>query len=314
MTGRVLSLGSVNVDFQVRIERWPEPGETLLGRDFIRIGGGKAANVAWLAQRLGADAALFAHVGDDDLAPHALRPLEDSGVRLEHVRRVAGQRTAVSMIMTRADGDKSIVLAPNANESWTEEDADDVARRVSQAPMGAVLVADLEVPAFVVRRAAEAAQARRLRVVLDPSPASRVDDALLACASYATPNLSEAAQLVGSGGLHGVDDAKKAAVALCRRGLEAALIKLGPLGFVVADGEGVDHFEGIPVEAVDTTGAGDAFAAALAVGLVEERPLRTAACFAHAASTLAVTGWGSRPAYPDRGQVERLLARMRRAT
>src|SRR5437763_1516636 len=117
--GVVLSLGSVNVDFQVRTDRWPGPGETLLGREFVMVGGGKAANVAVLARRLGWDARLIARVGDDLLADHALRPLQEGGVDLQAVQRVRGQATGVALIDVRPDGEKASVLAANANDAWT---------------------------------------------------------------------------------------------------------------------------------------------------------------------------------------------------
>ncbi len=143
----LLAVGSINMDVQVRTDRWPDEGETLLARDFLMTGGGKAANVAFLARRPGRSARLFGHVGHDVLADEALRSLEDAGVDLGGVRRVEGSATALSMIVVRPDGEKTIILAPNAN------DADGVAEAIGSAPAGSVLVVDLEVPEDVVRRA-----------------------------------------------------------------------------------------------------------------------------------------------------------------
>lgn len=197
----LLAVGSINMDVQVRTDRWPDPGETLLARDFLMTGGGKAANVAFLARRLGRPARLFGHVGDDVLADQALRSLERAGVDLAGVTRVEGVATALSMIVVRPDGEKAIILAPNANDAWNDDDADAVAAAIGNAPQGSVLVVDLEVPEDVVRRAVEAARraAREhgFRVVLDPSPADRMPDDLYALVDVITPNPSEARTLTG---------------------------------------------------------------------------------------------------------------------
>ena len=306
--GRLLSLGSVNVDFQVRVDRWPGPGETLTGEDFIRIGGGKAFNRAWLGKRFGVDSELLARLGDDDLAEDALGPLREMGVGLDHTHQVVGCSTAVSMIFTRADGDKSIVLAPNANERWTDDDAEEVVAVVRRAPSGSVLSCDLEVPTEIVRAAVRTARDRDLRVVLDPSPSGRVDDELLRLATHVTPNAGEAGRILGRE-VEGLDDAEQAAHELRDRGVEVAIVKSGGEGCVVVDGEGAHRVEGLRRDVVDTTGAGDAFAAALSVALLDGETHVDAARFAMATAALAVTGWGSHTAYPTRDEVERAMRR-----
>lgn len=298
----IFSLGSINADFQVKVDRWPDPGETLLARDLVMIGGGKAANVAYFARRVGVPAVLIAHLGDDFLAGIALESLQRSDVDLSHVRRVDGATTGLSMISVRADGDKAILLASNANASWQERDAEEAVAVVRAAPEGSVLVADLEIPVFVVERAAAAARERGLNVVLDPSPAERMTQRLYELADVITPNRSEAKQLSGRPIENG-GDAEEAAAMLQQRSGGSVLLKLGG-DCVLADTEGLQRFRSIAVEAVDTTGAGDAFAAALAIGLLEGRRLREAALLAMAASSIAIQSYGSQPAYPDRAQLE----------
>jgi ribokinase len=149
----IIALGSVNIDLQVRADRWPSAGETLLAGDFLMTGGGKAANVAFLARRLGVPSLLLARTGDDLFADHALQPLADAGVDLTWTRRVPGQSTALSMIVVRDDGDKAIILAPNANEAWDAHDAAEIERCIRETPDGSVLVLDLEAPVHVVQRA-----------------------------------------------------------------------------------------------------------------------------------------------------------------
>ena len=305
----ILALGSVNVDFQVRVERRPELGETLLGRDFAELGGGKAANVAFLARRLGVGARLLARVGDDALAGRALAPLREIGVDLAHVSAVDCSATGVSMIAVPPDGKKTIILAPNANQSWTQEDAREIAGAVASAPAGSVLVADYEVADFVVAQAVEAAARRGLAVVLDPSPADRVADDVLSQIDVIVPNPSEAGHLTGIA----IEDERAAARAgrcLLERGVKAAAVKLPGGGCVLVQAGQLTHVPPVPVEITDTTGAGDAFAGALAVALLERRSLSEAACFANAASHLAVTGYGSQPAYPSRARLCQLFRRL----
>ena len=155
---QILSLGSVNVDFQVRADRWPELGETLLGQDFLMIGGGKGANVAFLARRLRVNARLLARVGEDALAEEALRPLREIGVDLGATKRVAQERTGIALVIVRPEGDKGIILSANANTAWEPTDAEEVATEIQDAPPGSVLVTDLEVPVSIVQRTLETAR------------------------------------------------------------------------------------------------------------------------------------------------------------
>jgi len=307
MQAQILSLGSVNVDFQVRADRWPEPGETLLGQGFLMIGGGKGANVAFLARRLGVNARLLARVGEDALVEEALRPLREVGVDLGATKRVAQERTGIALIIVRPEGDKGIILSANANAAWEPTDAEEVATAVQDAPPGSVLVADLEVPASIVQRALETARQQGLRTVLDPSPAGRLIPVLYPAVDYLTPNPAEATQLTGMP-VRSAEDAFRAGEVLLERGVGAALMKLGAGGCVVVSAGMREHLPAVPVRVVDQTGAGDAFAGALAVALLEGQQVNEAARFAVAAATLAVTRYGSQPSYPTRDELERWIA------
>lgn len=308
-SGLVLSLGSVNADFQVRVERRPQVSETLLGRDFKRLGGGKAANVAYLARRLGHEVRLFGHVGDDDLAWQALAPLRDIGVDLSGIKQVAGNTTGVAMVMVPPDGKKGIVLAANANEAWTNKDATGVVREINASPENSVLVLDCEVPVFVLERAAEAAGQRGFKTVLDPSPTDRVTDTLIAAADIMVPNASEAEQLTGMR-CNDVDSAVQIGMRLLERGAAAVCVKLPDGGCVLVEEERFAHVGAVPVDVVDTTGAGDAFAGALAVALAERRPCVDAVRFGVAATHLAVAGYGSQTALPVRAQIQQIFNRL----
>jgi ribokinase len=303
----LLALGSINVDFQVRADRWPEPGETMFTHDMLRAGGGKAANRAFLARRLGVPARLFGRIGDDDLAGDALRGLGTYGVDVTQVQAVPGCSTGVAMIIVRPDGDKTILLAPNANAVWRAGEADEVAAAVSAAPAGSVLTVDLEVPAEVVVAAVRAAHERGMLVVLDPSPAERMPDALYGLVDFITPNPGETRTLTGVS-VEAAADARRAGETLCERGVTTACVKLPDGGCVVVRGDLRETFDAPKTEVVDKTGAGDAFAGALGVALRDRQELQPAVRFAVAAASLAVTGYGSQAAYPDRGRLERFLA------
>lgn len=307
-TADIISLGSVNADFQVRIDRRPAESETLLGRDFVRLGGGKAANVALIARKLGREVRLLARVGEDDLAEQALGPLRRAGIDLAGVGRVDGCGTGVAMIMVPPDGKKGIVLAPNANEAWTDRDLPGLSRHIEAAAEGAVLVLDCEIPRFIAEAAVAAARQRGLTCVLDPSPAERAGGDLLALVDVVTPNPAEAETLTGIR-VTDAGSAARAAERILACGPSAVLAKLPDGGCVSLHGRRIVRVESAPGDVIDTTGAGDAFAGALAVALFEQRGIVEGARYAVAAARLAVGGYGSQPAYPDRDALEQALER-----
>jgi ribokinase len=272
-------------------------------RDFVLLGGGKAANVAYFARCVGVPAVLLARLGNDILAEVALENLGKSGVDLSHVCRVEGAATGVAMISVQSDGDKAIIMASNANTEWRESDASDAIAAVMAAPAGSLLVADLELPAFVIERSMQAARNRGFKTVLDPSPAERMMPQFYALADVLTPNLAEARQLTDQA-IASAGEAERAAAMLRQRGTHTVLVKLTRGDSVLCSADESRHLKSVPVKAVDTTGAGDAFAAALALGLMEGRSMRDATMLAMAASSIAVEIYGAQPAYPDRASLE----------
>lgn len=300
----IIALGSINVDFQMRIGRWPEPGETMIGHEFLMDGGGKGANVALLARKLGVPARLIARTGDDPLAPLALKRLRQAGVNLRFTGSVDQCSTGIACIMVQPDGDKGIFLASNANDRWDSSSEQAAEAAVRDAPDGSVLVADLEVPAAVVERSLRAARERGFTTVLDPSPAGRLRNDLLSLSDYLTPNSSEAETLTGVK-VTSPEAGFECGRALLERGVACVLAKLPGGGCAVISRE--ECFVLMPhekVEVQDATGAGDAFAGALAVGLLERRDLRHAARMAIETAGLAVTRYGSQVSYPERGDIE----------
>lgn len=302
----IVSIGSINADFQVRIERRPELSETLIGQNFLRASGGKAANVAFLATRLGMRALLIGRVGEDDLAEQALAPLRSAAVDLLGVTPAAGEATGVAMITVPPDGKKGIVLAANANQAWDDASVEEAMTVIRQTRPPSVLVADSEVPVNIVEAALEAAGRTGILRILDPSPADRVTDRMLRAADVAVPNPTEAETLTGIT-VDGEGAALKAGRELRRRGVGTALVKLPDGGCLVLGQAAAHAVKGPELEVVDTSGAGDAFAGALAVALAEEREMLEAARYAVAVSTYAVTAYGSQASYPERHEADRLL-------
>ncbi len=300
-------MGSINKDIQVRVDRWPKPGETQQADDLLMLSGGKAANRAYMACKLGVPSVLISRLGDDPEAEEALQPLREMGVNLEHTRRVPGQRTGLAMIAVRPDGDKSILAAGNANQHWEQDAPALVEKVISAAPAGSVLTLDLEIPAFVVRQAIKAARARGFQIVLDPSPTNQVEASYYKAADFITPDRSEAEQLVGFE-IKSKEDGFRACEAILQKGAPNALVKMGELGYVMITDGTREHIAAPDAHVVDKTGGGDAFASAFACALLEGKSASGALRFAAAASSLAVEAYGSQPAYPDREAIEKKMA------
>jgi ribokinase len=284
MTIDVLVVGSANVDLVVAAARRPGAGETVLGGDTELSPGGKGANTAVAAARLGASVALLGAVGEDAYAATLLDSLTESGVRTDLVRRVA-RPTGVAYITVTPDGENSILVAPGANG---EVRAD---RLEEMLPEVRVLVASMEIPLDTVERAVGAAAETGVRTVLNLSPVAKILPATLAALDVLLVNEHEAAWLLGGEGL---DDPAK----LLELGPRSAVVTLGAKGALVVTADGVTELASPRVEAVDTTGAGDAFAGALTAALAEGAELADAAARAVRVAAISVTRPGAQPSYP----------------
>ncbi|MCK7626704.1 ribokinase [Streptomyces sp. RS10V-4] len=288
----VLVVGSANADLTVRVNRRPGAGETVLGTDLVESAGGKGANQAAAAARIGGRTALLARVGGDAYGELLLAAQRAAGTDVGPVIVDEDARTGTAMIIVGPDGDNSIVVSPGANAALTPED---VAAAKDVIASSAVVSLQLEIPRETVRAAAAAAEEAGTRVVLNPSPApDDLDPELLAVADPLVVNEHEARQLAGRTGGTPADWA----AALRDRGARSVVVTLGGEGALVLDSEGPATVPGIRVEAVDTTGAGDAFTGALATRLAGGASLSDAARFAVRVGAAAVTKPGAQPSYP----------------
>jgi ribokinase len=306
---RLVSLGSINADFVVRVEEPLSGSGSTVAQDLLRTSGGKGANVAVVVARLGADVSLLGCVGDDDLADQALAGPRKAGVDTTKVRRRRGP-TGYSSVLVPPDGAKAIAFAVNANEAWADE-AGAVADDVVRACEHRALVADLEVPAAVVRSALAAAKQRGLITVLDPAPTCRVDDELLRLSDHVTPDQRETEELTGID-VGSIEDAARAAHQLLERGATTVHVKLDSGGCVTTSNDGaVAVHAPADIEVADATGAGDAFAGALGSALLHGAPVLRAAQLAVGAATCAVTRYGSQESYPSGPELEAMAERVR---
>jgi ribokinase len=302
-------VGSINVDLVVRLARLPRPGETLAADELLTISGGKGANQAVAAARLGAAVHMIGRIGDDAFGPRLRAGLAAEGVNTDAVLVAADSSSGVALIGVEASGENAIILVAGANGRLTPED---VFQREEVFRSADVVLVQLEVPPATVAAAVAAARRQGVRVILDPAPAPATSLPVApADVHVLTPNQTEVQALTGVV----VDDlaqARIAAEALRCMGARNVVLKLGALGALLYDDQGrCEHIATAEVEAVDTTAAGDAFTAALGVALAEGKALPEAVRFACAAGTLAVTRFGAQPALPTQVEVEQFLPRLR---
>jgi ribokinase len=300
----VVVIGSINMDLVARTPRLPGAGETVLGTgDLLSIPGGKGANQAVAAARLGADVHMVGRVGDDAFGRTLLNGLRAEGVNTKFVRRTPGVASGCASILVDARGENCIVVSPGANARVTPADVDAAEALIRRA---AVVVLQLEIPLATVRRAITLARKHGVPAVLDPAPVPpRGLPAALYRVDVLSPNEHEAAQLAG------VDRAAPDVLAskLIKRGPKRLVLKLGAKGSLSVDTSGVTRrAKPFRVKAIDTTAAGDAFTGALAVAMAEGMEHDAALRFANAAGALCCSQMGAQPALPTRGEVERVVA------
>ncbi|TCJ19679.1 ribokinase [Rubrobacter taiwanensis] len=298
----VFVAGSINQDFVLRVERRPQPGETVTGAELSTLPGGKGANQATAAARLGASVAMLGRVGEDSLGEAMLRNLREKGVDSSRVEAIPGISTGAAFITVTPDGENAIVVSPGANHRLMPEDVSAAAQDIRAAR---VLVAQMELPVETVARAAEVAASGGTRFVLNLAPMREVPDGLLEIPDPLVVNEHEAAFLLGTE-VEPVEDAREAAGKLLELGPRSAVITLGAAGAVFAGGGKTGHFPAPEVEVVDTTGAGDAFVGALAVKLARGDALGDAVSYAVRAGSAAVTKPGAQGSLPTPEVVERL--------
>ncbi len=304
----IIIAGSLNADLVQRIERIPRPGETLTGSELTIIPGGKGANQAFAAALLGGVVAMVGQVGSDPFGPTLVNNLQNAHVDTSRVRVTSGA-TGTAAIFVLPSGENIIILSPGANGSFTPEIAAPLLDSLGPA---SILLAQLEVPLSTTAASLRLARHRGAITILDPAPAQTLPPDHLALVDFLTPNQSEAALLLkAKQEVDCYESAEQAATELRHRGPANVILKLGPLGVVIATAAGTLRVPSFPVTAVDSTAAGDTFNGAFAVALAERKPLEEAARFANAAAALSVTRQGAQSSIPTRAEVDAFLSSRR---
>jgi ribokinase len=304
VTARVTVVGSLNMDLVIRSPRIPRPGETIIGGQLQTIPGGKGANQAVAASRLEAQVSMIGRVGHDAFGNQLLKNLEGDGIDHTFVLRDRQAATGVALIVVDDAGENSIVVAPGANMRLSPADVEAAEIAIINAD---ALLLQLESPLDTVARAAQIARTFGITVLLNPAPACSVPARLLALVDVLVPNESEAALLTGMP-VGDLAQAGAAARALQQSGVGMVILTLGKRGALLAHGTDTEIFPAFDIQPVDTTAAGDAFAAALAVALAEGRTAVEAVQWANAAGGLATTRLGAQSSLPTRRAVDELLA------
>jgi len=305
---KVVVIGSANVDFTVRVGRLPQLGETASGGEFYTSFGGKGANQAVAAHNAGAEVRFLAKVGSDHNGEAIIKNLEARGLTSEGILKEESGHSGVALIMVDRMGNNTIAVAPGSNLNLREEDIHGAESDIS---WGQVLLIQLEIPIPTVREALRLAKAHGLLTILNPAPARRLPEEIVALVDILTPNEIEAGALTGYMA-EDLNEATRVASKLLESGVGHMIMTLGERGACWVQGDRVQVFPAFPVAAVDSTAAGDAFNGALALALAEERPMHEAIRFANAAGALTVTKRGAQDSLPTREEIACLLMQSER--
>lgn len=300
---RILVFGSINMDLVAKVPRLPVPGETLSGYSFTTIPGGKGANQAVAAARLGIPTAMVGRVGKDNFGQELLHSLQNDGVQTDAVFVDESNTSGVAVIAVDDNAENHIIVIPGANGNVGEED---ITRLIQQLPTASILLLQLEIPLAAVQKAAQAAQQAGVKVILDPAPARTLPPELYPVVDIITPNAVEAGQLVNFS-VNSLETAEKAATMLQQQGVKTAIVKLGAQGVFCASADQKFFVPAFSVQAVDTVAAGDAFNGGLAAALAQGYSLHEAVTWGAATGALATTKPGAQSSLPTRETLDAFL-------
>ena len=304
---RVVVLGGINTDYVVQVKALPEPGQTVQGRDLFIGPGGKGANQAVAAARLGAEVFLIGRVGDEDRGRELVDGLHRQGINTRFVGFEHARTSGAAIIAVDDSGEKQISAALGANLTLKPAQVREAEEVIAGA---AVVLMQFEAPVNCVMEAARIAKKAGVKVVLDPAPPTKFPMELFQLVYAIRPNSDEAEQMTGVK-VKDRQTARKAAQKLLKKGVQVAAVQAGDAGDLVVWADEEILVPRLKVKAEDATGAGDAFAGALAVAIAEGMPLQDAARFANVTAALSTTKFGAQAGMPTRAEVNRWLAKTR---
>lgn len=290
------------MDLVVETDRYPEEGETIIGGKFEQIPGGKGANQALAAAKLGDEVEFIGACGDDSFAPKLKSSLKNGGAKIDNIFEVEGVSTGVAVITVDPEGNNRIIVSPGANYELDLEKIEKIKDKIIEAE---IILLQLEIPVKTIEKIVEIASANKTQIILDPAPSQKLDDHILARIDYLLPNEGELDLLLAD------------AEAKSRSDKIDILLNKGVKNIIVTEGEkGVNfynkqqrlHLDSLKVKAVDTTAAGDVFAGSFAANLVETNNFEEAIDFAVKAAAYSVTKRGAQSSIPDKKELNEFLA------
>lgn len=300
----IVVVGSSNMDLVAKAPRIPVTGETLTGTDFFMVPGGKGANQAVAAAKLGAEVIFVAKLGKDVFASKSLENFKSVNINTKHIEQIDGVPSGIAIIAIDDNGKNIIIVVPGANSKLTPADVDKAESDIANA---AVVVAQVEVPIETVEQAANLANKNNVPFILDPAPARPLSDELLSMIDIIKPNETEAEIITG---IKVTDETSAAGAAdvLLAKGVKTVIITLGEKGLMLATKNSKEMIPGNRVEAVDSTAAGDAFTGSLAYGLANGNSIKDAAIYASVVAAISVTRYGAQPSMPTKKEVDAFIA------
>jgi ribokinase len=299
----ILVIGSFMMDLVVRTPRAPENGETIIGTTFSKYPGGKGANQAVSASRLGGAVTMVGKVGNDPFGDEAIEALKKELINTDFMQRDNKTATGVGAVTLEGNGDNRIVVVPGANLTYKIDDLSSIRDLIRKSK---ILVVQLEMDLEMTEQAITLAYENDIPVILNPAPAQMLSKEVLKKVTYLTPNETEVEILTGLK-ITSKEDAKRAGKRLLERGVKNVIITLAEKGALIVNQSGAYHVPGFPVKPLDTVAAGDSFNGALAVGITSGKPLIEVVKMANAVGAITVTREGAIPSLPYLEEVENFM-------
>jgi ribokinase len=293
---KIVIIGSSNTDMVIKADRLPVPGETIIGNKFMMNPGGKGANQAVAAARMGGNVTFISKTGNDLFGKQSIELYHTEGICTDYIFSDPDNPSGVALISVDAHGENCILVASGANGTLSPADIEKARSEIESAYL---VLMQLEIPMNTVEYAAEIATRKGIKVILNPAPAQTLSSQLLQRLHIITPNKTEAEMLSGVK-VTGWESAKTASKVISEKGADTVVLTLGSLGALIQEKDRYYRVEAVPVEAVDTTAAGDTFCGALSVGLSEGMNITDAVKMACKAASISVTKMGAQSSIPYR--------------
>lgn len=300
---KLVVIGSSNTDMILKLSRIPKPGETILGGDFSIAPGGKGANQAVAAARLGGNVTFIAKVGNDMFGQQAIEGFLKDKINVNYVQKEPETASGVALIFVAKDGENSIGVASGANANLVPTDLD---KSIDGFKDADIVLMQLETPMLTIIHAAELAKCKNIPVILNPAPARELSNDLLKLIYLITPNETEAELLTGIS-VTDEKSAEEASEILIKKGVQNVIITLGAKGVYLYTNKYKGIIPGFKVKAVDTTAAGDVFNGSLSTGMAQGKSIKESIRYANAAAALSVTKLGAQPSAPSLKKIEEFL-------